>query len=111
MKKLMLVLIFGCIFSFCIAQNCTQSGSQNVINYTPKEYGAVQQNWAIAQDKRGIMYFGNGSGLLEFDDVTRRLYPLPNKSNILSLAIGNDGKIYAGAQGDLGYFFANSSEN
>ncbi len=109
MKKLILLIFFGCFFSLCIAQNFTQSGSQNVINYTPKEYGAVQQNWAIAQDKRGIMYFGNGSGLLEFDGATWRLYPLPNKSNVLSLAIAGDGKIYTGAQGDLGYFFADSS--
>lgn len=109
MKKLVFSLVFVGFFSLCIAQNFKQSGSQNIINYAPKEYGAVQQNWAIAQDKRGIMYFGNGSGLLEFDGATWRLYSLPNKSNILSLAIADDGKIYAGAQGDLGYFFADSS--
>ncbi|MFZ1798541.1 MAG: ATP-binding protein [Chitinophagaceae bacterium] len=109
MKKLLLAPILGCLFSVCTAQDFTQSGSQNIINYSPKEYGAFQQNWAITQDKRGIMYFGNGSGLLEFDGATWRLYPVPNKSNIFSLAIGEDGKIYTGAQGELGYFQADSS--
>ncbi len=109
MKKIILASILGCLFSVCTAQDFTQSGSQNIINYSPKEYGAYQQNWAITQDKRGIMYFGNGSGLLEFDGATWRLYPVPNKSNIFSLANGEDGRIYTGAQGELGYFQADSS--
>lgn len=33
------------------------------------DYNAGIQNWAIAQDERGVMYFGNNSGLLEFDEV------------------------------------------
>jgi len=28
-------------------------------NYNPKEYGAAFNYWAIAQDQRGVMYFGN----------------------------------------------------
>lgn len=35
--------------------------------YLPKEYKAHNQNRAIAEDSRGIMYFGNSGGLLEFD--------------------------------------------
>lgn len=33
------------------------------------DYNAGIQNWAIAQDERGVMYFGNNSGLLEFVEV------------------------------------------
>lgn len=38
-----------------------------VRSYSVSDYNAGIQNWAIAQDERGVMYFGNNSGLLEFD--------------------------------------------
>ena len=109
MKKLS--LLFTCIYLFtaaAAAQSYKEAGSQAVINYKPKEYKAGQQNWAITQNKSGIMYFGNGQGLLEFDGNNWRLYPVPNNSVIRSLAIGEDGKIYVGAQSELGYFSPDS---
>ena len=36
-----------------------------VRSYSVSDYNAGIQNWAIAQDERGVMYFGNNSGLLE----------------------------------------------
>ncbi len=90
------------------SQNKPESGYPLINNYLPKEYGANQQIWTIIQDKRGIMYFGNQNGLLEFDGASWRLYPMPNKSVVRSLASGEDGKIYIGAQGDLGYFLSDS---
>ena len=32
-----------------------------VRNYSVSDYNAGIQNWAIAQDERGVMYFGNRS--------------------------------------------------
>jgi signal transduction histidine kinase len=87
-----------------LAQTIDESGSPTVINYTPKEYGGDPQNWAIAQDEKGMLYVGNSNGLLEFDGAVWRIYPVPNKSVIRSLAMGDSGKIYIGSEGDLGYF-------
>ena len=106
-------LIFLIIYLFflpeaIIPQNYSESGFQSIINYSPKEYNAHRQNWAIIQNESGIMYFGNNSGLLEFDGVGWRLYHLPNKATIRSLANGDSGKIYVGAKGDLGYFLSDS---
>jgi len=42
-------------------------GSFFIRNYPPDEYGAHNQNWAILQDSRGVMYFGNSDGALEYD--------------------------------------------
>ncbi|QQS35963.1 MAG: GHKL domain-containing protein [Ignavibacteriales bacterium] len=84
-----------------------ESGSQNVTNYSPKEYNAISQNRAIAQSETGIMYFGNWSGLLEFDGTKWRLYQLDNKSAVNSIAI-KDGKYYVGGIGELGYFTPDS---
>jgi signal transduction histidine kinase/CheY-like chemotaxis protein/ligand-binding sensor domain-containing protein len=77
--------------------------------YGSKEYGGHFQNWAFAQDQRGIMYVGNGSGLLEFDGVSWRLIDVANKSFIRSLAIDENGRIYDGSDGDFGYFAPDAS--
>jgi len=103
MKKI--ILIFLCCYLFqstIISQNIQENGYPLINNYSPKEYGADTQNWAIMQDERGIMYFGNNLGLLEYDGSDWKLYPLPNNSTVRSLALGENGKIYAGGVGDLG---------
>jgi hypothetical protein len=72
-------------------------------NFSPEEYEAAIQNWAIVQDVDGMLYFGNSSGLLQYDGTNWLLYLLPNKSVVRSLAIGDSGKIYTGAQGEIGF--------
>ncbi|MCB0689453.1 MAG: hypothetical protein KDC53_23100, partial [Saprospiraceae bacterium] len=107
-QLLTLFLILYWISNVAQAQPYTELGSQMVVNYTPKEYGAYGQNWMVAQNNCGIMYFGNWGGLLEFDGTFWTLYELPNKSSVNSLCIVEDGKIYAGGTNELGYFFADS---
>jgi class 3 adenylate cyclase len=72
-------------------------------NYSPKTYGANPQNWAIAQDSRGVMYFGNNEGVLEFDGVSWRLIKLSYSSAARSLAVDALGRIYVGGLGVFGY--------
>ena len=75
-----------------------------ITNYTKKEYKAGLQNWDIKQDKNGIMYFANNEGLLIFDGYNWQLLPLPNKTNVRSIEIGEDNNIYIGGQDEIGYF-------
>jgi hypothetical protein len=79
-------------------------GIPDIINHYKTVYNAGTQNRAIVQDKKGIMYFANYEGLLTFDGSYWKLYPLPNKTIVKSVAIGADNKIYAGGQDDFGYF-------
>lgn len=72
-------------------------------NYTPNEYGTSPENWTIAQDKRGVMYFGNASGVIEFDGNEWRLIPVSNNSLVRSIAIDSSGIIYVGAVGEFGF--------
>jgi len=75
MNKNLLTLIFLFLLTpFLSAQNGSENGFPLINNYTPKEYGADTQNWAILQDDRGVMYFGNNLGLLEFDGADWKLY-------------------------------------
>ena len=110
MRKLFIQIIYCCFFaSAASAQNNLESGYQLINNYSPKEYGAAQTNLAILQNEKGIMYFGNQGGLVEFDGAKWRLYPLPNALVPRSLANGEGGKIYVGGQGDIGYFLPDSA--
>ncbi|MGK2864823.1 MAG: hypothetical protein ACSLE0_23025, partial [Chitinophagaceae bacterium] len=79
-------------------------GIPNIINYNREIYNAGTQNRGIVQDKNGIIYFANSEGLLSFDGVYWKTYPLPNKTVVRSVTIGVDNKIYVGGQNDFGYF-------
>ena len=78
-------------------------GYPSVANYTKSDCDGGTQNWAAVQDGRGVMYFGNNKGVLEFDGVRWNTYPLPNRTIVRSLAIDDAGRIYVGGQDELGY--------
>jgi signal transduction histidine kinase/ligand-binding sensor domain-containing protein len=107
-KVIIAFIIILCTFSQLRAQENAELGYPLIRNYSPKEYSADVQNWTIAQDKRGIMYFGNNLGLLEYDGVSWKLFKLPNGSTVRSIAITNNGRIYVGGIGELGYYTADS---
>lgn len=75
-----------------------------VINYSVNEYKAGNQNWAVTQDKTGIIYFGNNRGLLQFDGVRWTLYTLPNHIAVRSVYAADDGRLYVGSFEEFGYF-------
>lgn len=86
-----------------------EKGLYPLYNYSTKEYRALPQNWAITQDKRGIMYFGNNQGILEYDGVSWRMMKVGNETNVRSFAMDDNGKIYVGALGEFGYMEPDSS--
>lgn len=61
------------------------------------------QNFAIAQDTRGIVYVGNSDGVLEFDGERWSLLRLPNREIVRSLAMAGDGRVYVGGYNAFGY--------
>ena len=86
-----------------------EAGLPYLQNYTPRAYHAHAQNWAVEQDARGVMYFGNTAGILEYDGVRWRLMSTPNKSVVRTLGTGPDGRIYVGAHSELGYLAPDSA--
>ncbi|MGZ3864177.1 MAG: SpoIIE family protein phosphatase [Bacteroidia bacterium] len=82
-------------------------GTPFIKNYAPKEYGLSPENWAITQDKKGIMYFGNSSGVLEYDGYNWIMIPVSNNSLVRSLALDSNGIIYVGAVGEFGFLCPN----
>ncbi len=78
-------------------------GAPIINNYEPEQYKASSQNWVAVQDRRGIMYFGNANGILEFDGQRWQLIPTQANATIRALTCVADGTIYYGSLGDLGY--------
>jgi diguanylate cyclase (GGDEF)-like protein len=79
-------------------------GEPLVRTFTPLEYSGAVQNWAIAQDPRGVMYVGNvEDGVLEFDGIRWRRIATINRTTVRSLAVSPEGRVYVGAVGELGY--------
>lgn len=84
-------------------------GLPQIINYSKQDYHGAVQTWDIKQDSKGIMYFANNDGLLTYDGSYWKLYTIPNKTILRSLAIDNNDRIYVGAQNEFGYFTPNST--
>jgi serine phosphatase RsbU (regulator of sigma subunit) len=86
-----------------------QYGIPLLKNYTAQEYNAAEQNWAIIQDKRGVVYAGNNdNGVLEYDGESWNQIPVSNNSIVRSLAVDMEGTVYVGAVGEFGYLLPNN---
>jgi len=103
MKYLYLFIFILTVNSFVKAQN--PIGLPQINNFTTIDYKGGNQNWDIQQDKLGIMYFANNEGLLTYNGQNWGIYPVPSNTVVRSVQISADGKIYVGAQNDMGYFY------
>lgn len=82
-----------------------QAGVPVVRSFPRSLYGAGAQNWAVAQDSLGRMYFGNRYGLLTYNSREWQLLRIPNFSTVRSILLDDEkGRIYVGASDDFGYF-------
>jgi len=79
-------------------------------NFSPKDYDAENQNWAISQSPEKLIYIANNKGLLEFNGATWQLYPLPNEPIMRSVKVVND-RIYTGSFMEFGYWKKNNLGN
>jgi len=105
MRRIGLLLLLLIVTAFAHAQN--PIGLPQINNFTNVDYKGGNQNWDIQQDKLGIMYFANNEGLLTYNGQNWDIYPVSNNTVVRSVQIGEDGKVYVGAQDDMGYFYPN----
>jgi ligand-binding sensor domain-containing protein/cbb3-type cytochrome oxidase subunit 3 len=101
-RALLYILLLCCCSRY---QGMAQIATPQIINYNNDEYKAGIQNWDVAQDKNGIMYFGNNEGLLTFNGRFWNLIRLPNFTSVRSVEIDSHNRIFVGGQDEAGYFF------
>ncbi len=99
------ILICGAM----LAAQAQKLGAPVIHNYETEQFKALSQNWAAVQDRRGIMYFANNAGILEFDGQHWRLIPVPGNATVRDLTFGPDGTLYYGSVDDFGYLAASST--
>ncbi len=78
------------------------AGFKDIKNYAPETYNALEQNWGILQDRRGVIYVANQGGILEYDGVCWRQILIPH-SAVRSMAIAPNNVIYAGGRSEIGF--------
>ncbi|MBN1253569.1 MAG: SpoIIE family protein phosphatase [Bacteroidales bacterium] len=107
MKHFYIVLIIILLLPISAFNQVKNKGIPYIINYSREEYNAAAQNWSITQDKRGVMYFANALGVLEFDGQKWQLIPV-NDTRVFSLAINTKGRIFVGSNDEFGYLAPDS---
>jgi signal transduction histidine kinase/ligand-binding sensor domain-containing protein len=93
---------------------CSQSmriedGLPFIRNYLPGEYKAHNQNFSVIDDNRGVMYFGNFAGILEFDGSDWQLIQANNKTRITALNKDSRGRLLVGSYGEFGLLSPDSA--
>jgi len=84
-------------------------GMPLINTFDPEKYRAGSQCWAAVQDQRGVLYFGNSNGILEYDGHNWQLITVSTGNTVRSLSIADDGTIYYGAIGDFGFLEASTN--
>ena len=83
-----------------------------VRNFPSESYRWGTQNWAVAQDSQGRMYFGNKNGLMVYDGTNWDRYVMTNRSTVRSILLEEStGRIYVGGSDDFGYFSFDRGRN
>mgnify|MGYP003665017866 FL=1 len=75
--------------------------------FTPQDYGAEDQNWAISQSDDNFIYVANNKGLLEYNGASWNIYNSPNNGILRSVRVIGD-RIYSGGYMDFGYWTKNN---
>jgi diguanylate cyclase (GGDEF)-like protein len=103
--------LIALLFAACVKTH--EGGRVAVDTYRTRDLEALgakngPQNFAVAEDSRGVIYLANNLGLIELDGRSARLIPLPGKVSPLSLGLDRNGRMWVGASGDLGYLDADA---
>ncbi len=110
MKYTLLFLLL--LFTYSASAIDIEDGVPFVRNYAEGDYYVSDNNFKIVQDGRGLLYFANEFGILEFDGQSWEIIQVAtNRSNIKSLAFNSNNRLFIGAQGDFGYIDCDSASS
>lgn len=104
LKYAILLLVFLLSGGYSRADELKSIGVPYIQNYAKSTYLSGNQNWSVARDKNGVMYFGNARGLLSYDGKYWQQYEMPNRQIVRSVATDPSGIIYTGGFGEFGYW-------
>lgn len=100
-------LCFMLFHSFLGRGQAPSGGVPFINNFSSKTYNANTQNWSVTQDSIGNIYVGNNEGLLVYDGNAWQKYSMTSIVRSVDYN-ARENKIYAGLQGDFGFFERNA---
>ncbi len=77
-----------------------QTGNYLLTHYSPKNEEIDHVSFDIAQDNRGVLYFANKAGILEFDGRNWNMIKTP--APIYTIAVTSNGAVYGGGLSGFG---------
>lgn len=105
LRRFLLFFVWCLIISGNIAaEDIKRIGVPYIQNYSKDIYASGNQNWSITRDKQGVMYFGNGEGLLSYDGKYWKQYEMPGRQIVRAVAADRQGRIYVGSYAEFGYW-------
>jgi len=98
-----LISVFLFVICFNTYSQINKNGISFIKNYTKDDYDASEQNWAVCQDNRGVMYFGNNDeGVIVFNGNTWEKIKV-NNNEVRALAVDTLGNVFVGGNNEFGY--------
>ena len=100
-------LIFYCLlwlFPYFGRAQGSNLGAPQVVGFPKQKTDAGAQSWDISEDERGVIWFANNGGLMEFDGAHWRRYSLSNATIVRSVRAWGSNRVFTGGQDELGCF-------
>ncbi len=92
------------------AHSQAAEGRNDINRFIPGTIPVKSQNWEIYRDPvSGYVYFANSAGLIEYNGITARSYPVPNRQGARSVYVNGDGVIFTGSFEDFGFWVKDQS--
>ncbi len=99
-----IILLFFFLLTLALNNVCRAQTSCLVTHYNRSQYNAGSQNWSIDIDKQGFVYAANNDGLMKYDGVRWKVYPMPSHVIARSVSVSPDGRIYTGSNEEFGFW-------
>ena len=94
---------------FPLGVTAAERGFPLITVYPAEAHKAGPQTFDVAQDPRGVLYFGNLHGLVTWDGAWWRLLKLPDEQVALSVNTDDQGRVAVGLVNDFGHLTRDSA--
>ena len=103
---LRLLIQFICLILLSPQAGAQTGEGRNEINrFIPGAIPVKSQNWEVSRDPTsGYVYFANSAGLIEYNGIIARSYPVPYRQGARSVYVNGDGLIFTGSFEDFGFW-------
>jgi signal transduction histidine kinase len=106
----LITIFFLLLADYGLCAVIPKQGAPIIKNYPVNEIGVGgPQIWSAIQDKRGMMYFCDQMGIIEFNGKEWKRISNANNSVVRKMAMDSLGRIYVGASGDFGFLEPNAT--